>query len=160
MTVAHYLQILERSWKNQDGNKTAQFLSLRHDHAKFPNYQVEQAEGIVDKFLTSPLDELVCLHFKCLFYIGKQDFLEAYQAQSTLVQCFAKIMQVSNINTSFKKHFYDFSVRKGINIRLLYCMITLNIEGSKRFHIFENCIFFVYLQLNPMLEQRCTHQYV
>lgn len=93
MTVAHYLQILERSWKNQDGNKTAQFLSLRHDHAKFPNYQVEQAEGIVDKFLTSPLDELVCLHFKCLFYIGKQDFLEAYQAQSTLVQCFAKIMQ-------------------------------------------------------------------
>ncbi|CAH1261053.1 unnamed protein product [Diabrotica balteata] len=93
MTVAHYLQILDRSWRNQDGSKVAQFISLRHDHAKYPNYQVEQPEGIVDRFLTSPLDELICHHLRCLFHIGKQNYLEAYRSQSTLVQSFAKILK-------------------------------------------------------------------
>ncbi|XP_057666233.1 PCI domain-containing protein 2 [Diorhabda carinulata] len=93
MTVAHYLQILDKSWRNLDGNKVALFISLRHEHAKFPNYQVEQPDRIVNKFLTSPLDDLVCLHLRCLFYIGKNNFIEAYKNQSTLVQTFAKILQ-------------------------------------------------------------------
>ncbi|CAH1173774.1 unnamed protein product [Phaedon cochleariae] len=93
MTLAHFLQILDRSWRNQDGNKIAQFMSLRHDHAKYPNYQVEQPEGLVDRFLTSPLDELVCLHLKCLYSISRDDFLMAYNLQSQLIQSFTKILQ-------------------------------------------------------------------
>lgn len=94
MTLAHYLQIIDRSWRVQDGTKIATFISLRHEHAKYGNYQLEMPEGLVDKFLTAPVDELVILHLKCLYYIGKEDFLGAYQHQSALVQSFAKILQV------------------------------------------------------------------
>ncbi|KAJ8943732.1 hypothetical protein NQ318_007180 [Aromia moschata] len=93
MNLAHYLQIIDRSWRAQDGMKIACFLSLRHEHAKYANYQVEMPEGIVERFLVSPVDELVVLHLKCLFYVGKDDFLGAYHQQSTLVQSFAKILQ-------------------------------------------------------------------
>ncbi|XP_018566610.1 PCI domain-containing protein 2 [Anoplophora glabripennis] len=93
MTLAHYLQIIDRSWRAQDGAKVATFISLRHEHAKYGNYQLEMPEGLVDKFLIAPADELVILHLKCLYYIGKEDFLGAYQQQSTLVQSFAKILQ-------------------------------------------------------------------
>lgn len=93
MTLAHYLQILDRSWRAQDGVKVATFISLRHEHAKYGNYQLEMPEGLVDKFLTTPVDELIILHLKCLYYIGKEDFLGAYLQQSALVQSFAKILQ-------------------------------------------------------------------
>lgn len=93
MTLAHYLQIIDRSWRSQDGKKLSLFLSIRHDHAKYANYQVEQPEGLVERFLVAPVDELVVLHLKCLYYLGKRDFLGAYNVQSTLVQNFAKILQ-------------------------------------------------------------------
>ncbi|KAJ8918906.1 hypothetical protein NQ315_016808 [Exocentrus adspersus] len=93
MTLAHYLQIMDRSWRSQDGGKIATFISVRHEHAKYANYQLEMPEGLVDKFLVSPVDELVVLHLKCLYYLGKEDYLTAYQQQSTLVQTFAKILQ-------------------------------------------------------------------
>ncbi|KAJ8943463.1 hypothetical protein NQ314_009745 [Rhamnusium bicolor] len=94
MTLAHYLQIIDRSWRAQDGAKIALFISLRHDHAKYPGYQVEMPEGLVERFLTAPIDELVSLHLKCLYCIGQGDFLGAYQHQSALIQSFAKILQV------------------------------------------------------------------
>lgn len=93
MNLAHYLQIIDRTWRDQDGAKLANFLSLRHEHAKYANYRQEQPESLVEKFLVGPVDELVILHLKCLYYIGKGDFLVAYQQQSTLVQSFAKILQ-------------------------------------------------------------------
>lgn len=94
MTLAHYLQIIDRSWRSQDGKKIAMFLSIKHDHSKYSNYQVEQPEGLVERFLVAPIDELVILHLKCLYYIGKGDFLGAYNIQSMLVQSFAKILQL------------------------------------------------------------------
>lgn len=93
MTLAHYLQILDRSWRAQDGKKIATFLSIRHDHARYPNYQIEQPEGLVERFLVSPIDDLVVLHLKVLHYLSKCDYLSAYNFQSGLVQNYSKVLQ-------------------------------------------------------------------
>ncbi|RZC42972.1 PCI domain containing protein [Asbolus verrucosus] len=93
MSVAHYLQLVERYWRSQDGAKIANFLSLRHEHAAYGNYHVESPEGIVERFLTAPIDELVILHLKCLYAISQNDYLGAYNIQSTLTQTFTKILQ-------------------------------------------------------------------
>ncbi|XP_019871609.1 PCI domain-containing protein 2 [Aethina tumida] len=93
MSLNHYLQVIERAWRDQNGEKVASFLSLRHEHSSFPSYQQESPEGIVERFLPNPIDELVILHLKCLYYISKNDFMEAYQQQSTMTQVLVKILQ-------------------------------------------------------------------
>nr|CAH7768526.1 unnamed protein product [Callosobruchus chinensis] len=93
INLAQYLQIIDRSWRAQDGHKVAQFLSCRHDHARYPHYQQEHPESLVEKFLVPGIDELVIFHFKVLYYMGKGDYMEAYHHQSNMVQIFAKIFQ-------------------------------------------------------------------
>lgn len=93
MNVSNYLQILDRAWRSCNGQTLSLFLSLRHDHAKFRNYHIENPENIVGKFLQAPLDELVVYHLKCLYAISTEDFLAAYQLQSALVQTFTKLLQ-------------------------------------------------------------------
>ncbi|VEN34856.1 unnamed protein product [Callosobruchus maculatus] len=93
INLAQYLQIIDRSWRGQDGYKVAQFLSLRHEHSRYPNYQQEHPESLVEKFLVPGIDELVTFHLKVLYYLGKGDYMEAYQQQSNMVQVFAKIFQ-------------------------------------------------------------------
>lgn len=93
MNLASYLQVIDRCWRTQEGGKIATFISLRHEHSNYPNYQVENPKGIVERFLPVPIDEIVIYHLKCLHAIGNQDYLEAYQHQSCLVQSFTKIMQ-------------------------------------------------------------------
>jgi hypothetical protein len=48
---------------------------------------------LLNRFLTSPIDELVILHLKCLYAISQNDYLAAYNLQSTLTQTFTKILQ-------------------------------------------------------------------
>lgn len=91
--VANYLQIIERAWRSCNGQTISMFISIRHDHAKYKNYHIERPEGIVEKFLPVPIDELVVYHLKCLYAISNGDFLSAYQLQSALVQTFTKILQ-------------------------------------------------------------------
>lgn len=93
MSVAHYLQLIERYWRSHDGPRLANFLSLRHEHAAYANYHIESPEGIVQRFLTGPVDELVILHLKCLYAISRSDFTSAYIVQSNLTQTFTKILQ-------------------------------------------------------------------
>lgn len=93
MNLANYLQLLDRCWRMQDGLKIASFLSLRHEHSNYANYQVENPKGIVERFLVSPIDELVIYHLKCLYYLGRGDYLQAYQQQSCLTQALTKILQ-------------------------------------------------------------------
>ncbi|KAL1505206.1 hypothetical protein ABEB36_004820 [Hypothenemus hampei] len=93
MNLTNYLQILDRSWRSHNGQTLSIFLSIRHDHAKFKNYQIEDPDNIVTKFLPAPIDELVIYHLKCLYAISVEDFLNAYQLQSNLLQAFTKILQ-------------------------------------------------------------------
>ncbi|KAK9884866.1 hypothetical protein WA026_009088 [Henosepilachna vigintioctopunctata] len=94
MSLSNYLQIVERAWNSQDGSKVALFISLRHDHACYANYHVENPEGLVERFLPGPIDELVILHLKCLHALSKMDYMGAYQIQSNLIQSFTKILQM------------------------------------------------------------------
>ncbi|XP_060524402.1 PCI domain-containing protein 2 [Cylas formicarius] len=93
MNLASYLQIVDRAWRSCDGFKLAAFLSVRHDHAKYKNYHIENPQTIVEKFLSPPMDELVIYHLKCLYAISKEDYLSAYQQQSSLTQSFTRILQ-------------------------------------------------------------------
>ncbi|KAF7287938.1 hypothetical protein GWI33_000003 [Rhynchophorus ferrugineus] len=93
MNVANYLQIIDRSWRSCNGQTVSMFVSIRHDHAKYRNYYIENPENMVEKFLPAPVDELVIYHLKCLYAISMDDFLSAYQFQTGLVQAFTKILQ-------------------------------------------------------------------
>lgn len=92
-TLAHYLQLIDRCWRSQDGQKLASLISLRHEHASNSNFYVEKPEGMVERFVCSPIDEIICYHLKCLYYMSDNDYLEAYQQQSNLTQSLTKIIQ-------------------------------------------------------------------
>lgn len=93
MSFPHYLQLMERSWKNQDAMKIASFLSLRHDHANYVNLHQDNPEEMVKRFVSAPFEEMVSCHLKCLFYIARKEYLEAYHYQSMETQVLTKIIQ-------------------------------------------------------------------
>lgn len=93
MSLAHYLQLIDRCWRSQDGQKLANLISLRHEHAASSNMYVEKPEGMVERFVSAPLDEIICYHLKCLYSISNNDYMEAYQHQSNLTQSLTKIIQ-------------------------------------------------------------------
>lgn len=93
MSLAHYLQLVDRCWRSQDGVIIANLISLRHDHATSKSLQIEKPESMVERFLTPPFDEIVICHLKCLYCISNKNYLEAYQQQSLLTQCLTKTIQ-------------------------------------------------------------------
>lgn len=93
MTLAHYLQLLDRSWRTQEAHKIASLLSLRHEHVESVNLYNENPEGMVERLVTSPIDELAVYHLKCLYVLSQSKYLEAYQLQSAMTQSLTKIIQ-------------------------------------------------------------------
>lgn len=93
MSVGHYLQLVDRCWTSRDGVIIANLISLRHDHAGSKNLIMEKPEGMVDRLMSPPFDEVVAHHLKCLFYLHERNFIEAYQQQSLLTQTLTKIIQ-------------------------------------------------------------------
>lgn len=93
ITLAHYLQLVDRCWRNQDGIVIAHLISLQHDHVKSKNLQIDKPQAMVERFLTTPFDEVITYHLKCLYSCYNKQYLEAYQHQSSLTQCLTKIMQ-------------------------------------------------------------------
>lgn len=93
MTLGYYLQLVDRTWRFQEGQKMASLLSIRHEHASSPNFCVERPEGMVERFVSSPVDEIVILHLKCLFSLSNNNYVEAYELQSSLTQNFTRILQ-------------------------------------------------------------------
>lgn len=93
MSLAHYLQLLDRSWRSQDAYKIANLLSLRHEHVESVNLHIENPETMVERFVTAPIDELAVFHLKCLYALSQKRYNEAYQLQSALTQALTKIIQ-------------------------------------------------------------------
>lgn len=93
MSISHYLQLLDRCWSSQDGLIVSSLLSLRHEHCLSSNLLLERPENMVERFVESSISEIVIYHLKCLYNLSIRDFLSAYQCQSSLVQCFTKIIQ-------------------------------------------------------------------
>lgn len=91
MSLAAYLQLLERCWNMQDGQKISNLLSLRYDQAS--NLAQEHPEGMVVRFVKPPMDELIISHLKCMHAVSQGNFLDAYQHQSNLTQNLTKIIQ-------------------------------------------------------------------
>ncbi|KAK5649508.1 hypothetical protein RI129_000537 [Pyrocoelia pectoralis] len=93
MALAHYLQLMDKCWRSQDGKIIANLMSLRHDHVTNKNLILDRPEPMVERFLATPFDEIVINHVKCINALNNKMYLDAYQFQSTLTQLLAKIIQ-------------------------------------------------------------------
>lgn len=93
ITLPHYLQLIDRCWRTQDGQVLANLISIRHEHASNTNWQIEKPEGMVKRFLTDPISDIVLHHLKCLHFLSKNEYVEAYQQQSNLTQALTRILQ-------------------------------------------------------------------
>ncbi|KAF5306500.1 hypothetical protein FQR65_LT07328 [Abscondita terminalis] len=93
IALTHYLQLIDKCWRTQDGRIIASLISLQHDHVVNKHLVLEQPESVVERFLTAPLDEIIVYHLKCIYALNNGMYLEAYQFQSTLTQSLTKIIQ-------------------------------------------------------------------
>lgn len=71
-SVATYLNAVQRTWDAQDGNLTAQLISLRDRHASNRNLQVENADNLIERILCSPIDEIVSSHVRVLYHLSAE----------------------------------------------------------------------------------------
>lgn len=93
MSLTHYLQLVERCWRSQDGPIVASLLCLRHDHVVSPNLHLQSPDNMIEKFIEPPLDYIVSCHLKCLYYLTLHQYVDAYQHQSNMVQSLTKVIQ-------------------------------------------------------------------
>lgn len=66
-----YLNAVARTWHAQDGSIVAQLVSLRDRHATNPQLQIESPEGMVERILDAPIDEILVEHMKVLYYLSR-----------------------------------------------------------------------------------------
>lgn len=93
MSLTHYLQLVDRCWRSQDGPIVASLLSLQQEHALSTHLHVQKPDTMVDRFIEAPLDDIVICHLKCLYFLTSKQYFDAYQQQSNLIQSLMKIMQ-------------------------------------------------------------------
>ncbi|XP_031337933.1 PCI domain-containing protein 2 [Photinus pyralis] len=93
MVFTHYLQLMDKCWRSQDGKIIANLISLRNDHVTNKNLVLDRPEAMVERFLSNPFDEIVTCHIKCIHALHNKMYLEAYQFQSTLTQLLTKVIQ-------------------------------------------------------------------
>lgn len=99
MSLTHYLQVLDRCWKNEDGYKIASLVSLRHPNVLISHS--DKPDSLVQRFLSSPFDELVASHLKCSYSVHMKDFITAYDHQTNLTQILTKIIQAQKESNWF-----------------------------------------------------------
>ena len=71
MNFFNYLTTINRLWNNCDGHAVSRFLSLDGNHISIPNLHIENPEGVVERHIDSPLDEVIICHIKVLFYLNE-----------------------------------------------------------------------------------------
>ncbi|XP_053950784.1 PCI domain-containing protein 2 homolog [Anastrepha ludens] len=94
-TLQNYLSGVQRAWSAADGETLASFISLKDKHIMNRNLYVECPENTVERMLDPPIDEIVCVHLKVLYYLGLEtrDFMQAYRQQSQCIQSVVKMLQ-------------------------------------------------------------------
>ncbi|KAI8743698.1 PCI domain-containing protein 2 [Biomphalaria glabrata] len=88
-----YLHSVSEAIEHYDSDEAARLLSFRDPHIASPNLQLERADGHCRRILKSPFDEMVAAHLRCCWAVSNHDFDEAYNCQTTVVQCFLKALQ-------------------------------------------------------------------
>lgn len=92
-SVNQYINILYDSLQQYDGEKAADLLSFNHPHVANVKLQIQNPEKVVRRVFEQPWEEVVTAHLRCCTAVGRHDFIEAFDCQSTLVQAFTKIFQ-------------------------------------------------------------------
>ena len=69
MNLYQYLNAIGRLWNNGDGSGVSKFISLSGNHFSNRNLHLESPEGMIERHIDPPLDEVVNAHLKVLFYI-------------------------------------------------------------------------------------------
>lgn len=93
MSLTHYLQLVDRCWRSQEGPIVSSLLSLQHEHAMSTYLHVQKPDTMVVRFIEPPVDDIVICHLKCLYFLTCKQYYDAYQQQSNLVQSLMKIIQ-------------------------------------------------------------------
>lgn len=69
MNLFQYLTTVNRLWDNGDGSGVSRFISLSGNHVTNRSLHVENPESLVERHVEPPLDEVVNLHIKVLYYM-------------------------------------------------------------------------------------------
>ncbi|EDO39944.1 predicted protein [Nematostella vectensis] len=92
-TVIQYLQQVVDAMSSRNGDLAAELLSFTHPHIASPRLQIPDAQSQCERWFEPPLDELVACHLRAVWAVGNNDYVEAYNAQASVVQAFIKIFQ-------------------------------------------------------------------
>lgn len=92
-SLNQYLQLLDDSLRNQDGDTAAQLLSFNDPHVANPRLQLEKPEEAVQRVIESPFQELIAAHLRCIWAVSNHNFTEAHRCQTLILQSFTKILQ-------------------------------------------------------------------
>ncbi|XP_014251608.1 PCI domain-containing protein 2 [Cimex lectularius] len=92
-SLTDYLRQIDIYWSNRNGKLLADWMSLRHYHAKNKNLASENPEMTVNNYVYDPFNELVSSHLKCIYWLTKGDVERAHNEQNLLFQGFIRLLQ-------------------------------------------------------------------
>ncbi|XP_035205836.1 PCI domain-containing protein 2-like isoform X2 [Stegodyphus dumicola] len=93
LSVNQYIKEIEDSLRSGNGEYVADYLSVQHSHAASQRIISSNPELSIRRLFEPPWDDVVLLHIRCLQEMQKENYVEAYKHQFTLVQTFTKILQ-------------------------------------------------------------------
>ncbi|XP_073988112.1 PCI domain-containing protein 2 [Rhodnius prolixus] len=94
MSIVQYLQQINSYYNEKRGYQLAEWLSLRHHHAKNSNLFHSKPDNLIANHIEDEtFGELVGAHVRCLFAVFKNEANEAHMEQNNVVQAFIRIFQ-------------------------------------------------------------------
>lgn len=91
-TINKYLEEVSIAWRSRNASNLSNLLSLRHAHTASSKLQQQDCVNVVERFLQSPLDEVVVAHLRVIWALNAPDYGEAYRCQSLVVQGFSRML--------------------------------------------------------------------
>lgn len=94
--INSYLTAVQRCWNAQDGYLLSNFVSLQDKHVSNRHLHIELPDNMVERYLDTPLDEIVSGHLKVLYYLTcePKNYIAAYKSQTICAQAVVKLLQV------------------------------------------------------------------
>ncbi|RUS89997.1 hypothetical protein EGW08_002264 [Elysia chlorotica] len=93
ISLNSYLHVVNEALQNYDSDEAARWLSFRDAHVASHQLQNLRPDQHCRRVLDPPYDEMVAAHIKCCYYVANHDFVEAYDQQAQVAQCFVKALQ-------------------------------------------------------------------
>ncbi|XP_045127999.1 PCI domain-containing protein 2-like isoform X1 [Portunus trituberculatus] len=93
MSLNDYLQRVQGSLYQQNGEVLAELISFRDPHVMSSRLMVEKPERDVERVIDASLAEVIAGHLRAAWAAGSGDTVEAWRTQMVVVQAVARFMQ-------------------------------------------------------------------